>query len=140
MRFWDSSAIVPLLVREEVSEVAVKLLRADTAMVVLWGALVECESALARRVRENTLAAAAMKAAGARMKRLSAGWMEVAAGDELRRTALRMLRVHPLRAADALHLAAAFVAADRAPESLEFVSFDTRLAAAASLEGFRVLP
>lgn len=47
-----------------------------------------------------------------------------------------MLRVHPLRAADAAQLAAAFVAAERHPSSLEFVILDMRLAAAARKEGF----
>jgi hypothetical protein len=46
------------------------------------------------------------------------------------------LRVHPLRAADALQLAAAFVAAERRPSSLEIVTLDQRLAAAARKEGF----
>jgi predicted nucleic acid-binding protein len=49
---------------------------------------------------------------------------------------VRFLRVHPLRAADALQLAAAFVAADRRPSSLEVVTVDQRLAAAARKEGF----
>jgi hypothetical protein len=46
------------------------------------------------------------------------------------------LRVHPLRAADALQLAAAFIAAERRPSSLEVVTLDDRLAAAARKEGF----
>jgi uncharacterized protein len=47
--------------------------------------------------------------------------------------------VHPLRAADALQLAAAVVAAERDPPSLEFVSLDDRLLEAASREGFRTV-
>jgi predicted nucleic acid-binding protein len=126
-------------VLEKESKVASTLLGADAAIVVWRGALVECGSALARRGRENSLDAAALQATATRMKRLSAGWMEVPPSDEVRSTALRMLRVHSLRAADALHLAAAFVVADARPESLDFVTFDARLAAAATLEGFRVV-
>jgi predicted nucleic acid-binding protein len=46
------------------------------------------------------------------------------------------LRVHTLRDADALQLAAAFVAAERRPSSLEVVTLDERLAGAARKEGF----
>ncbi len=52
---------------------------------------------------------------------------------------MRFLRVHPLRAADALQLAAAFVLADRRPSTLELVTLDDRLAVAARKEGFVVL-
>ena len=65
-------------------------------------------------------------------------WSEVLATDAVRGTALRMLRVHPLRAADSLQLAAAFVAAEHDPASLDFVSLDDRLIEAASREGFRI--
>jgi predicted nucleic acid-binding protein len=51
--------------------------------------------------------------------------------------AIRFLRVHPLRAADALQLAAAFVAAERRPPSLEMVTLDDRLANAA--KGFAII-
>jgi hypothetical protein len=47
--------------------------------------------------------------------------------------------VHPLRAADSLQLAAAIIAAEREPTTLEFVSLDDRLGEAASREGFRVV-
>jgi hypothetical protein len=53
-----------------------------------------------------------------------------------REAAVRFLGVHPLRAADALQLAAAFVAAERRPVSLEVVTLDGRLADAAHKEGF----
>jgi predicted nucleic acid-binding protein len=53
--------------------------------------------------------------------------------------ALRLLRVHALRAADSLQLAAAIVAAEHEPSALEFVSLDERLNEAASREGFRIL-
>ena len=60
-------------------------------------------------------------------------WIRVMFAPE---AAIRFLRVHPLRAADALQLAAAFVAAERRPSSLELVTLDDWLAAAARKEGF----
>jgi hypothetical protein len=50
-----------------------------------------------------------------------------------------MLARHPLRAADACQLAAAWVAAEGQPETLPVVTLDGRLAAAAEREGFPVL-
>jgi len=47
--------------------------------------------------------------------------------------------VHPLRAADTLQLPAAFIAAERRPSSLEVVTLDDRLSAAAQKEGFLVI-
>jgi hypothetical protein len=47
--------------------------------------------------------------------------------------------VHPLRAADALQLAAAYAAAEQRPASLDMVTLDERLAIAARNEGFVVL-
>lgn len=61
---------------------------------------------------------------------LSARWFEVQPGDDLREQAMRLLRLHPLRAADALQLAAALVWAGSPPAG-EFVTFDERLKAAA---------
>ncbi len=58
--------------------------------------------------------------------------------DEVRVNAQRLLRVHPLRAADSLQLAAAWVASEHEPPTLELVSLDHRLNEAASREGFRV--
>ena len=71
-----------------------------------------------------------------RLRHLASGWHEVEPSDAVREAAVRFLRVHPLRAADALQLAAAFVAAERRPSSIEVVTLDDRLAAAARKEGF----
>jgi predicted nucleic acid-binding protein len=62
------------------------------------------------------------------------------ASDPVREAAIRFLRVHALRAADALQLAAAFIAAERRPPSLTVVTLDDRLAAAARKEGFVLVP
>ena len=66
-------------------------------------------------------------------------WAEVQPSDQLRAVATRLLRVHVLRAADALQLAAALTAAERQPASLEIVTFDERLALVAEREGLRVV-
>lgn len=139
MKFWDSSAVVPLLVAEAPTRRVQALALSDSAMLVWWGSEVECVSALARLERDGALDPQAMTLAVRRLKQLAAGWHEVDPSDALREAAARFLRVHPLRAADALQLAAAFLAAERRPASLEIVTLDNRLAAAAQKEGFAVI-
>ncbi len=139
MKFWDASAIVPLLVNEETTWRLQAVAAKDSAMLVWWASPVECISALARLERDGALDPPTMTLAVHRLRQLSSGWHEIDASDEIRETAARFLRVHPLRAADALQLAAAFAAAERRPASLEIVTLDDRLADAARKEGFAVL-
>jgi uncharacterized protein len=107
-------------------------------MLVWWGSEVECVSALTRLERTGELNPQAMARAVGRLGRLADVWHEIDPSDAIREAATRFLRVHPLRAADALQLAAAFLAAERRPPSLEIVTLDDRLAAAARKEGFVV--
>jgi predicted nucleic acid-binding protein len=139
MRFWDASAIVPLLMTEADTKTLQELAAADPTMLVWWATEVECASAIARLEREGALDPPAVIEAFGRLRRLADGWHEVDASDGIREAAVRFLRVHPLRASDALQLAAAFVAAERRPSSLELVTLDDRLAAAARKEGFALI-
>jgi predicted nucleic acid-binding protein len=139
VRFWDASAVVPLLLRESASRALRTLAAKDPALLVWWGTEVECASAVARLERDGNLDAAGATQAFARLKRLADGGHEVEASDAVREAAVRFLRVHPLRPADALQLAAAFIAAERCPASLEIVTLDDRLAAAARKEGFATI-
>lgn len=136
MKFWDASAVVPLLVAESSTAAMQALASRDADMLVWWATPIECASALARLERDGALDDEQAAAAFDRLKQLSGAWHEVEAGDAVRDTAVRFLRVHPLRAADALQLAAAFVAANRQPATLELVTLDDRVAAAARKEGF----
>jgi predicted nucleic acid-binding protein len=139
VKFWDASAIVPLLVLESSSRHLQSLAAQESAMLVWWGSKVECVSALARRERDGALDARVMAIALQRLQQLADAWHEIDPSDPIRETAERFLRVHPLRAADALQLAAAFAAAERRPASLEIITLDDRLANAARKEGFGVV-
>jgi uncharacterized protein len=119
VRFWDSSAIVPLLIAEPTTRRLQKLAAKDSAMLVWWGSETECVSALARLERDGGLSSRALTLAFKRLAQLATGWHEVDPSDAIREAAARFLRVHQLRAADALQLAAAFLAAERRPASLE---------------------
>ena len=138
MKFWDSSAILPLTVTEAGTDAMRALAEADPVMCVWWATEVECVSALARLEREGALADEGTTDALQRLDRLAEGWNEVLPVVGVRSAARRLLRVHALRAADALQLAAAVVAAEGQPATLEIVTLDERLAAAARREGFSV--
>lgn len=139
MKFWDASAVVPLLADEAPRSELLDLLQQDPQMLVWWGTPVEVVSALARREREGVLTERDVADAIGALRILGDSWEEILPSDGVRRTAERLLRSHPLRAADSLQLAAALIAAEQDPATLEFVCLDERLAAAARREGFLVI-
>ena len=137
MRFWDASAIVPLIAQEQATELLLKLFETDDQMIVWWASRVEILSALNRLQREkriNKLAPFLEK-----LNELSQIWQIVLPSAEILENAERLLRLHPLRAADALQLSAAIVAADYRPKSLVFVCRDQKLNEAAQREGFETV-
>ena len=139
MRFWDSSAIIPLLVDEVSSQGVLAEYERDPDIVVWWATKVECVSALTRLEREARLTSAELREALARLDELALAWHEVQPVDRARQVATRLLRTHGLRAADAFQLAAAISASEERAGSVSVVTFDARLAVAAEREGFSVV-
>jgi predicted nucleic acid-binding protein len=139
VRFWDTSALLPLFVSEKASARARAWLRKDPVVVAWTLSRVEVLSALARREREEPDAARALLRARRQVLASWEEWSEVVAVEPVRRQAERLVAVHPLRAADALQLGAALVACDLDPSAFAFVTLDERLALAAEREGFTVL-
>jgi len=140
MKFWDSSAIIPLTLKEQMSENLKRLIKADEDVVVWWATRVECFSALSRRRREGTLSADAELKAKAVLSALSTEWSEVQPSEVVRQRAERLLAIHPLRSADAFQLAAALIWAQENPHGHEMVCLDQNLREAAHKEGFIVIP
>jgi len=140
VKFWDSSAVASLCVREPGWAAVRAALSADPAVVVWWATRTECVSALVRRAREGHLTPAGERQAREVLASLAAAWTEVLPGESLRGTAERLLAVHSLRAADALQLAAALVWCQDHPAGQALVTFDTRLGTAGAREGFTILP
>ena len=128
-----------LLVEESTSEHRRALLATDGRIVTWWGSWVECASALNRRHREGGLDGAALHETLRELTQFAAGWTHIRSSAPLRQQALRLLRVHPMRAADALQLAAALTATMGDPSTLDLVCSDARLSQAAGIEGFLVL-
>ena len=96
-------------------------------------------AAISRREREGRLTTEEASEHLLRLRELAQVWYEVQPGWRVKVLAQRLLRVHPLRAADSLQLAAALVSAEEDPSSMGFVGFDACLNQAASQEGFRIL-
>jgi hypothetical protein len=139
MRFWDSSAILALLLKEKGSDEALKVYREDPDQAVWCLTEVEVASALSRRVREG-MDPEDENSARAQFRFLGGRWIEVSSLESVRGRALRLLGTHSLRAADVLQLAAALIFCDEQTEGLPFVCLDDRLSDAARKERFPVLP
>ena len=139
VRFWDTSAIVRLLVADSSSAAVMREYELDPEIIAWWATEAECVSALARVERDGSLTAASMAEGLRRLDGLARAWREVQPVTAVRTTAIRLLRVHPLRSGDALQLGAAIVAAENHPASLQIVTLDELLAQAAEREGFGIL-
>jgi hypothetical protein len=139
MRYWDASALVPLVVAEGNAAQARAWLEEDPRIVTWCWTRVELTGAVERQFRQGLLARGRRRALLDAFRALAESWDEVVDLHATRTRALALLARHPLRAADAAQLAAALLVAEDDPPSLEFVCLDERLATAADLEGLRVL-
>src|SRR3972149_1544458 len=107
LMFWDSSAVVPSLLPAARSAMAAALLRSGSHLALWWASPVECQSALRRRHREGILSPANLDQALLRLRGVVEAADVVGPTDRLRERAGRVPAAHPLRAGDALQLAAA---------------------------------
>ena len=140
MKFWDASALIPLLLTEPSSAARETVYAADPEMTIWFFTPVECASAISRRQRQGKFPVGQRDAALNKLQDLSPRWQSVAPVAAIRDEAMQLLERHPLSSADALQLAAALAACGGDPASLDFVCSDVRLAEAARREGFPVIP
>lgn len=140
MIFWDSSALVPLLIPEKQSEYCFQVLKRDQEILIWFLSQVEVVSALTRRLREGNMQPDHFQLAKKRLERLVKSAFQVTAFEKVRMRALRLLEVHPLRAADACQLASSLIVTQEDPARLAMLCFDQRLQEAAVKEGFVVNP
>ncbi|MBI4237097.1 MAG: type II toxin-antitoxin system VapC family toxin [Deltaproteobacteria bacterium] len=139
MRYWDSSALVPLVCYEAETARCEQWLAADHEIITWAFTPTEVLSALYRKLRAREFKESDCLHAREQLVRLQSAWIEVVNVEIVRQRAHRLLAVHSLRAADALQLAAALTVFDRHIEQEHFMTFDQLLAAAARKEGFTVL-
>lgn len=138
MKFWDSSALVPLCLNSTQTRYCLDLFKKDPHVIVWCLTLSEIWSALCRQDREQMMDRDSLPIAKKRARELSDSWSEVVTIERARERSLRLMEIHGLKAADSLQLAAALIAADEQTRQFEFVSLDKRLILAARKEGFVV--
>ena len=137
--FWDTSGLVPLCCFQPQTAQARQAARTFSRQVVWWGTGVEAVSSLNRLTRDGVLTANESKQAFARLDYLRSRWNEIQPTEEVRERAERLLRIHRLRAADALQLAAALVWCENRPRGRTLIGADENLSAAAAAEGFTIV-
>jgi predicted nucleic acid-binding protein len=106
VRFWDSSAVVPLIVAQAASAQVDGWLSEDPELALWTLTSVELASAIRRLVREGVLGEREANAAEARADELVKASHVIINVETVKSQARRLLRLHPLRAADAMQLAA----------------------------------
>jgi predicted nucleic acid-binding protein len=136
--FWDTSAIVPLLVNQASTQKAQQFSRKYRRVVVWWGTLIESHTAVGRLAREGLLSEKMRSQAVSLLSRLRSSWLEVQPTEDVRQLAISLGDKHALRGADLVQLASGLVWCNNQPRRRPFVCFDDGLANAATLAGFEV--
>lgn len=139
MRYWDTSAIVPLFVAESTTDAARSWLRDDDVIITWAWSRVEIASAIERRTREGELSRDQRRSVMRRLDEFSATWHEVVELLAVRTRSISLLARHPLRAADAAQIGAALHVQEQLGAPLKFACLDRRLAEAAEREGLAVI-
>src|ERR1700733_1230569 len=103
LAFWDTSALVPLCVRQGSTPRAIALYKSYEA-VVWWATPVEIASSLARLARMKELNPSEWAKARKLAAELAASWFVIQPSDALRARATSLVDLYHLRAADALQL------------------------------------
>lgn len=140
VRFWDSSAVVPLIVTQAASPQADAWLSEDPELALWTLTSVELASAVRRLAREGLLGEREARAAEARADEITKTSHVVVNVETVKSQARRLLRLHSLRAADAMQLGAALEWAGGRPMGRFLHTLDAQLARAADREGFHVVP
>jgi uncharacterized protein len=135
LAFWDTSALVPLCVRQSITPHMVTLYRSYQA-VVWWTTPVEVASALARLLRMRQLTSGDWAKARQLAADLADAWFVIQPSDALQARAIELVDRYDLRAADALQLSAGLDWCEDAPQGEVFLATDQRLRDAAVLSGF----
>lgn len=107
--------------------------------VVWWGTAVEVYSAIARSMRTGLVDAVEAQLAASALEKIQSTWRRILPDDDVQRKARTLLDLYPLRAADALQLAAALTWCRDRPTGRTFLCGDKRLADAVQAAGFTVL-
>jgi predicted nucleic acid-binding protein len=132
LAYFDTSALVPLVIREPATSRCRTVWSAATGVVTSDLAYVEAHAALAQAHRLGRITDAALDRAVDVFESLWSGIARVAVSETILRDATRLTRTHALRGYDAVHAASALASAS---EDFVAVSGDTALLRAWSTIG-----
>jgi predicted nucleic acid-binding protein len=135
--YFDSSALVKLVVDETGSEIADELWNGSDAAFSSGLAYPEVSAALAAAVRSRYLTPSSMEQAVVLWEEMWAQLRPVELSGQLARSAGELAGKHNLRGADAVHLASALVLSS---DDVVFAAWDKRLREGAIAAGLAVAP
>lgn len=138
MRYYDTSALVKQYLQEAGSKLVLELLKSGEKVYTASLTYAETHAAFSRRTCEGRLTRETTKRLALRFDKDWESYDIVVLSENVFRLARQMLYRHPLRSADAIHLASALLLARTSPRSSwSFVCADGRLCDAAKSEGFQ---
>jgi predicted nucleic acid-binding protein len=137
VRFWDTSALVPLVTKEEQTPRMQQVIESDRNVAVSFITPVELTSTIWRRGRrfDQTL----FRRSLFKIAEIEANWTMLDDFEPTIKLARQLITKYVLRTGDAIQLAAALLLVDEHPEELPFVTLDADLSRAARQEGFPVI-
>lgn len=137
--FWDTSALIPVFFKEDSSKILSNLF-VERVENVIWDLTpIEIFSALCRRQRQKEISTEEFDRAWRAWQLIESKVYQVRSYESVKDRAVRILRIHPLKAADAMQLAAALVSTKEISQGHYFFTLDRSLCEAANKEGFSVI-
>jgi uncharacterized protein len=137
VRYFDTSALVKQYLQEAGSKIVLELLKTGEKVFTASLTYAETHAAFSRRTREGRLNRETTRRIALRFDKDWESYDIVTLSESVLSIARRLLYRHPLRSADALHLASALLLARTSPAPRwAFVCADGRLCDAAKAEGF----
>jgi predicted nucleic acid-binding protein len=132
--FWDTSALVKEFLAEAGTEEVLALRTQDLPHATSMITYSETFPALRRRARERFLFAARYRTAIDLFKRDWPAFVRVQLDEEVTMLSAKLIKRHPLRTLDAIHLASVLQLQQLIGEASLFVSSDSQLLQAAKAE------
>jgi predicted nucleic acid-binding protein len=139
MKYFDTSALIKHLVEEAGANKVTALMVAEPRLATSRVAYVEVHAALARMLREGLLTHLAHQRLADSFDLDWLAYIRVDVVDGLLSLVRELVRRHPLRGFDAVHLASAIIVGSELGEPVQFVASDHRLLAAAKGEGLPIV-
>lgn len=139
MNYFDTSALIKRFVEEQGSKRVDAVLSGEPLMATSKVAYAEVHAGLARKLREKALTTAAYRTTSRTFDRDWRAYVRIDLADPLLLLVRDLVRRHPLRGFDAIHLASAIRLQQQLGEEVRVIASDDRLLTAAEEEGLRTL-